>query len=86
MNRGNWFKTRRLELGFTQRQIAAIAGTTEVTVRNWESGRVFPDPRLVRNLQRAYRASFNQLAIQITRLAATIAPRKATRNIGRVAA
>lgn len=38
MEVGQLIKERRLELGYTQKYLAQLVGTTEATVSRWESG------------------------------------------------
>lgn len=35
-------RARRIELGLTQREVAALAGTSQSHFQEWESGRVVP--------------------------------------------
>ncbi|HLL89809.1 MAG TPA: helix-turn-helix transcriptional regulator [Tepidisphaeraceae bacterium] len=55
-NDGNFFRTRREQLGRTQRQIANALGMTPVAVSHWENGRV-PSIHLVPRLARVYETS-----------------------------
>jgi transcriptional regulator with XRE-family HTH domain len=41
---GEGVRKRRLDLGLSQRELAAELGVTEDTVRNWESGRTVSPP------------------------------------------
>ncbi len=59
--------TIRLRLGMTQAQFAAAIGVPLATLRNWEQGRVEPDPAaraLLRILDREPEAALRALAAE----------------------
>lgn len=39
-NIGNYLADRRIALGYTQKEIAAMVGVTEATISRWESGTI----------------------------------------------
>ncbi|MGI9407571.1 MAG: helix-turn-helix domain-containing protein [Hyphomicrobiaceae bacterium] len=51
---GDFIKQRRLELGHSQRQVAALMGIHDRTVRMWELGRKVPSRDCTRAAVQAY--------------------------------
>jgi transcriptional regulator with XRE-family HTH domain len=42
MNLGNYIKSRRQNIGLTQKELAKLVGVTDVTISRWESGQREP--------------------------------------------
>jgi transcriptional regulator with XRE-family HTH domain len=47
---GEHIKKRRLELGFSQKEVGEMLGVTSFTVLNWEKGKTEPLGRLMRRI------------------------------------
>jgi len=61
MTATNWFRTRRDQLGLTQRQIALELGCTVASVSNWERGEALPRLGQAPNLARVYQVSIDDI-------------------------
>jgi transcriptional regulator with XRE-family HTH domain len=54
-------KVRRAYLGLRQADVAAALGVDRATVANWETGRRYPDARLIRPLAEVLQTTTDEL-------------------------
>ena len=60
----NIIKTRRLELGLSQENLAKQLGVKRVTVSQWEAGRNTPKTKMLQEIAKALKCSTDDLLKQ----------------------
>lgn len=60
---GDRVRKRRVELGFTQGQLADVAGVTQAAVSDWENGEASPSIHTIAGLAGALKVSVEWLAL-----------------------
>lgn len=61
----NYFKTRRDELGLTQRAVAESLGISTQAVSAWEDGTAYPRPKLWDGLARIFKVRAERIAKEV---------------------
>jgi transcriptional regulator with XRE-family HTH domain len=65
----NYFKTRRDELGLTQRAVAESLGISTQAVSAWEDGTAYPRPKLWDGLASAFKVKPERIAKEVLKAA-----------------
>lgn len=54
-------KAARVNMGLTQVEAAKKLDVTELTLRNWEKNKTYPDAQQLKRIEELYNISFNDL-------------------------
>lgn len=54
-------KAARVNVGYTQRQVAEKLGISRDTIGNWEKGKTFPNAAQIRSLEALYKVDCSQI-------------------------
>ena len=54
-------KAARVNAGLTQQEAAKEIGVSKDTIKNWESGKSFPDAEEIKAIEKSYSCSYDDI-------------------------
>lgn len=64
---GITLKAARINCNMTQEEVAKVLNVSKYTIGNWENGRSFPDASKIKELERVYKISYNDIIFFINK-------------------
>ena len=58
---GITLKAARINCNMTQEEVAKVLNVSKYTIGNWENGRSFPDASKIKEIERVYKISYNDI-------------------------
>ena len=58
---GMTLKALRVNKNLKQKEAGAMIGVREETIRSWEQGKTYPDARQIRQIEKVYDTTYDQI-------------------------